>query len=154
MKLYYSFLASLFALCIACSSEDPSLHQEIKKEDKLIAELPPQVNRSKTLTGDFSNTFKGHIGDKKTEMMLAKVGNAITGKYCYTEQKEFFDIEGTIEDNGDFVLYQLDTNGNKIVMLSGNYSEDAAQGFFSETGHDLQVPFVVSATEDSTEAAD
>jgi hypothetical protein len=142
MKLFYCWIL-LFVVCFACSSGDTTLYQDIQKEEKLIAELPPQVNRSNQLKAEFTSDYEGEIGTLKVVMTLVKVGKTLTGKYLMEGSDLYLDLSGTVQHNGEFVMYQLDKNGLKKAQFLGNLTTKEAIGFWSKTESDQQKPFVL-----------
>jgi hypothetical protein len=136
-------LLFFLVLCCACSSEDPYLHQEIQKDEKLMVDLPPFVNRSNVLIKDFSSDFKGKLGDQTLSMTLVKVGETLTGKYLLQGSDVFWDLNGTVDHNGDFTLHHLDKNGLKKGLFAGRFVSDEMQGFWAKAGSDQQTIFVL-----------
>ena len=139
-----SILFSVFALLLSCGSETNENFNKIEVDQKLLADLPPQVNRSEDKTEDFINTFTGTINNNdKIEMVLIKDGSNLTGKYNYEGENEFLRLDGTIEDSGVFVIYEFNDEGEKRGIFNGHLIDDKAKGNWSKTEDAAPVPFLL-----------
>ncbi len=116
-----------------------------------MVELPPFVNRSNAFIQDFSSDFKGKLGDQTLSMNLVKVGETLTGKYLLQGSDIFWDLNGTLDHNGDFTLYHLDRKGLKKELFVGRFVSDEMQGFWTKMGSDQQTIFVLKEVVDAAE---
>ena len=72
-----------------------------------------------------SKIFSGFVNGQRVQMILTRDGGKLSGKYFYTKYGKDLNLNGTIDNKGNFKLVETDQKGAKTGEFSGTWKESA-----------------------------
>ena len=69
--------------------------------------------------------FSGYVNGQSVQMTLTRDSNKLSGTYFYTKYGTKLNLNGTIDDAGNFKLIETDQKGTKTGEFTGKWNEDA-----------------------------
>jgi len=132
MKRYFKIILNIILLSIStlsCNS-DNKLDSNKTKENKVFP--------------DFSDEFSGKINDKYGIVVkLTSESNHLFGEYSYENQIETLKLDGSIDSNGIFSLYEYNSKNIKTGVFNGKIKADNIEGLWTNTDKTRVYKFVL-----------
>ena len=104
----------LLSLFVSCSNAE-------KKKEKIVTKKAIKVEVQKEpISLDFVKTFEGLINNEHEFLMkIISDDGKITGRYFYKNKRLEFEIEGTLNKNGEIVFNEYDNQENHVGIFKG-----------------------------------
>lgn len=104
----------LLSLFVSCSNAE-------KKKEKIVTKKVIKVEvQNEPISLDFVKTFEGLINNEHEFLMkIISDDGKITGRYFYKNKRLEFEIEGTLNKNGEIVFNEYDNQENHVGIFKG-----------------------------------
>ena len=117
---------ALCLLCLqaSCARKTERAEEVGSRQDSSSPAGSQSMSQSGAVTpSDETRLFRGVIGEHRVEMRLARVGERLAGTYAYDKVGTNINLNGTIEEKGNFTLQETDASGKQTGAFKGTWIE-------------------------------